>query len=227
LESPFSWSSFWSDPAALIGAAIVLLAALALGFWLGRRRDRDAAERARELEDRLQLAEDEMSRYRQEVADHFGQTSQLLRDLTMQYRNVYEHLAEGARTLCPEAGTLLPGSLAEAALPAEASEPPRTNGAGRPDDDAQLDLLEDTERWQPRPASDREALEPLLDEEVDERLVHADEPLVPAEEPRVHADERPLHPDASLLRSDEPLPGEVEPRDESRERPAEPATRPT
>src|SRR5690606_39350720 len=83
-----------------------------------------------------------MNRYRQDVSEHFAQTSKLLRDLTLQYRNVYEHLAEGARTLCPEAGTLLPGSLAEAALPAEASpeehpapaapaaEPARTNGAG-------------------------------------------------------------------------------------------------
>jgi hypothetical protein len=165
LESPLA--ALFSDPVALAIAAIVLLAALALGFALGRRRDRDAAERARELEDRLQLAEDEMNRYRHEVSEHFGQTSKLLRDLTLQYRNVYEHLAEGARNLCPEAGTLLPGSLAEAALPAEASEPPRTNGAGEAEH-AQLDLLEPSDRWQERPATESEALEPLLDEELDE-----------------------------------------------------------
>src|SRR5690606_28886567 len=57
--------------------------------------------------------------------------SRLLRDLTLQYRNVYEHLAEGARTLCPEGAQLLAPSLAEeASLAAEAA---RDEGAaGRP-----------------------------------------------------------------------------------------------
>jgi len=166
LQSPLS-SSFWSDPAALAIAAIVLAGAFLIGLAVGRRRSRDAAERARELEDRLQLAEDEMNRYRHEVSEHFGQTSKLLRDLTIQYRSVYEHLAEGARSLCPEAGTLLPVSLAEAALPAEASEPARTNGAGEADD-AQLDLLEHTDAWHEHAGSESEALEPLLDEELEE-----------------------------------------------------------
>jgi uncharacterized membrane-anchored protein YhcB (DUF1043 family) len=178
-------SSFWSDPVALLLAAAVLVGAFLLGLAFGRRRAQDAVDRARDLEDRLQIAEEEMSRYRQEVADHFAQTSKLLRDLTLQYRNVYEHLAEGARTLCPEAGTLLPGSLAEAALPAEASEPeqsPRTNGAARAEDDAQLDLLEHTDAWQSAPArSASDDLEPLLDEEVDERLTDLGAP--PAGEP--------------------------------------------
>lgn len=158
----------FSDPIALGIAAIVLIGAFLVGLAIGRRRSRDAVERAREMEDRLQLAEDEMNRYRNEVSDHFGQTSKLLRDLTLQYRSVYEHLAEGAHTLCPEAGTLLPGSLAEAALPAEASEPPRTNGAAAPAaDDAQLDLLEHTDTWHEEAGAGREALEPLLDEELE------------------------------------------------------------
>jgi uncharacterized membrane-anchored protein YhcB (DUF1043 family) len=162
----------WADPTALVIGALALGGAFAIGIVIGRRRSHDAAERARELEDRLQLAEDEMNRYRQEVSEHFGQTSKLLRDLTIQYRNVYEHLADGARSLCPEAGTLLPGSLAEAALPAEASDPPRTNGAGEAHeahDDAQLDLLEHAEAWHEPPGAEPEveALEPLLDEELE------------------------------------------------------------
>ena len=182
MASPLD-SSFWSDPVALLLAAAVLVGAFLLGLAFGRRRAQDAVDRARDLEDRLQIAEEEMSRYRQEVADHFAQTSKLLRDLTIQYRKVYEHLAEGARTLCPEAGSLLPGSLAEAALPAEASEPeqaPRANGADSIDD-AQLDLLEHTDAWQPSAGSASDALEPLLDEEVDERLAGLDAP--PAAEP--------------------------------------------
>lgn len=180
MESPFAWSSFWSDPVALAIAAIVLAGAFLAGLALGRRRSRDAVERARDLEDRLQLAEDEMNRYRHEVSEHFGQTSKLLRDLTIQYRNVYEHLAEGARSLCPEAGTLLPGSLAEAALPAAASASSRSNGAAAaaaPEaDDAQLDLLERADAWRAHEDAQAETLEPLLDDEVDARLGPLDAP---------------------------------------------------
>jgi uncharacterized membrane-anchored protein YhcB (DUF1043 family) len=169
VDSPSAWSSLFSDPIALAIAALVLVGTFWIGLALGRSRSRDAVERAREAEDRLQLAEDEMNRYRHEVSEHFGQTSQLLRDLTLQYRNVYEHLAEGARTLCPEAGVLLPGSLAEAALPAQASEPARTNGAGtaEPADDGQLDLLENADLWHEHAGSEAEDLEPLLDERIE------------------------------------------------------------
>jgi len=171
LESPLS--ALLSDPVALAIAVLVLIAAFWIGLALGRRRSADAVERARELEDRLQLAEDEMNRYRGDVSEHFGQTSKLLRDLTLQYRNVYEHLADGARTLCPEAGTLLPVTFAEAALPAEASaDPARTNGAGVTTepvtDDAQLDLLEDADRWHEHAGADAAELEPLLEERIEE-----------------------------------------------------------
>lgn len=171
LESPLS--ALLSDPVALAIAVLVLIATFWIGLALGRRRSADAVERARDLEDRLQLAEDEMNRYRGDVSEHFGQTSKLLRDLTLQYRNVYEHLADGARTLCPEAGTLLPVTFAEAALPAEASaDPARTNGASVTEpvaDDAQLDLLEDADRWHEHAGSEAAAeLEPLLEEQLEE-----------------------------------------------------------
>lgn len=168
-DSSFSWSSLLSDPLALAVAALVLLGAFWIGIAIGRSRSRDAVERAREAEDRLQLAEDEMNRYRHEVSEHFGQTSQLLRDLTLQYRSVYEHLAEGARTLCPEAGVLLPGSLAEAALPAQASDPGRGNGAAtaEPEDDGQLDLLENADHWHEHAGAEAAELEPLLDERIE------------------------------------------------------------
>jgi len=65
-----------------------------------------------ELEARLGAAEQErdeaseaLGRYQQEVAGHFSQTSDLLKEMTLQYRNIYEHLAQGAEALCPE-GTL-------------------------------------------------------------------------------------------------------------------------
>lgn len=175
MESPFAWSSLLFDPIALAISLLALLGVFWIGFAIGRGRSRDAVERAREAEDRLQLAEDEMNRYRHEVSEHFGQTSQLLRDLTLQYRNVYEHLAEGARTLCPEAGTLLPGSLAEA-LPARASDAPRTNGAAAAEADGQLDLLESADHWHEHAGSEAEQLEPLLDEQIEAGADAAPEP---------------------------------------------------
>jgi hypothetical protein len=98
---------------------------------------------------------------------------------------VYEHLAEGARSLCPEAGTLLPGSLAEAALPAEASDAPRTNGAGdaaAAEDDGQLDLLENADLWHEHAGAEAEELEPLLDERIepDDRLAPPPPPATEA-----------------------------------------------
>ena len=43
--------------------------------------------------------------YRQEVAAHFGKTAELLEHLLGNYREVHNHLAQGAETLC-EQGTV-------------------------------------------------------------------------------------------------------------------------
>ncbi len=60
------------------------------------------AEEAENLLEQLRLAREEHEAYRLSVVDHFSGTSDLLRDLTVQYRSVYEHLTKGASTLCPE-----------------------------------------------------------------------------------------------------------------------------
>jgi uncharacterized membrane-anchored protein YhcB (DUF1043 family) len=82
------------------------------GVALRRRLELELAsseqERARiELEAealRVQLkkARDEYDQYRLNVVDHFSGTSDLLREMTVQYRSVYEHLTTGASKLCPE-----------------------------------------------------------------------------------------------------------------------------
>jgi len=61
-----------------------------------------AAADAEDLLEQLGKARDEHAAYRMNVMDHFSGTSDLLRDLTVQYRSVYEHLTKGASTLCPE-----------------------------------------------------------------------------------------------------------------------------
>ncbi len=105
----------------LIAAGVALLIAVA-SFAIGRRSG-FLAQQIRELTGALDDARaeadgarDELDRYRGSVADHFAETSEKLRDLTLQYRSVYDHLAAGANALCPEGFEQLEGGLA-AALP--------------------------------------------------------------------------------------------------------------
>lgn len=90
-------------------------AAALVGFLLGRLTASHAA-RARQLEAELEGAlkegerlaaelaaiREEQTRYRSEVADHLVGTADRMRDLALQYRAVYDHLADGARSLSPE-----------------------------------------------------------------------------------------------------------------------------
>ena len=50
-------------------------------------------------------------------------TSERLRELTFQYRAIYNHLAEGAVDLCPEGFEKLDGGLGLDALPEESETP--------------------------------------------------------------------------------------------------------
>lgn len=140
-----------------IGGALI---GLALGVVLGRSRSRGDANRVLELEEKLRVAESDHATYRSQVSGHFVETSRRLHDLTLQYKSVYEHLADGARSLCPEGAIAIAPSLAEAALP-EAASPSAPER-----DDSQLDLeLDAPGRWSADPGADDE-LGPLLDEEA-------------------------------------------------------------
>lgn len=117
---------------ALVGLAVGVLA----GVLWGRRTNR-VRSYARGLEQKLeeqrlaqerlgaevQATRDELKRrrqeaeaYRDQVAEHFGGTSRLLRDLTLQYRAVYQHLAEGARDLCADGAIPLELGLPDSPL---------------------------------------------------------------------------------------------------------------
>jgi uncharacterized membrane-anchored protein YhcB (DUF1043 family) len=125
----------------MVGA--MLLGGIALGYGLGLRF---SAARARacqlegELEDlqkeherahaeiragrdELERAREGLERYRGKVADHFAGTSERLCELTVQYRAIYNHLAEGAADLCPEGFEKLEGGLGLDALPEESDAP--------------------------------------------------------------------------------------------------------
>jgi uncharacterized membrane-anchored protein YhcB (DUF1043 family) len=117
------------------------LVAFAIGILIGRRSGADAA-RARTLsaeldgqraalervqgeklalETELRRARDDAEGYRGQVVEHFYGTSEQLRALTLRYRELFVHLAEGARTLCPEASSALEAGLQPPALASDAS----------------------------------------------------------------------------------------------------------
>jgi uncharacterized membrane-anchored protein YhcB (DUF1043 family) len=105
---------------SLLFAILVLGGTALAGVLWGRSSARAAAQRCRELEAELAASQAALGQYRSEVAAHFSQTSELLRTMTHHYRTVYEHLAEGARTLCPDQVTSLGAGLDRALLPEEA-----------------------------------------------------------------------------------------------------------
>lgn len=57
----------------------------------------------RDIEQRLHEAENNLQAYQRDVAEHFTQTSQLVNNLTQAYREVHEHLANGALKLATPA----------------------------------------------------------------------------------------------------------------------------
>jgi len=66
----------------------------------------------------------EQEQYRTRVADHFAGASDRFRDLSLQYRSLFDHLSEGARTLCGGDFAALEGDLIAGALPAQAAAAP-------------------------------------------------------------------------------------------------------
>jgi uncharacterized membrane-anchored protein YhcB (DUF1043 family) len=139
--------SFESLPPGLLPWGLGALAlGLVLGFVVGRTTGRWHARLRRLQEElsaasaRLQAASDELKRreeefegYRTRVVEHFAGASDLFQDLTLQYRTFYDHLARGARTLCPEGSLQLESSLEQLAL-ATGEELRAAGGAGEPDE---------------------------------------------------------------------------------------------
>jgi uncharacterized membrane-anchored protein YhcB (DUF1043 family) len=120
----------------LLASVAFTLVGLGIGVLLGRRSAAGAL-RARALEAELDAQRAELERvqgeklalgaelerarheaegYRTRVVEHFYGTSEQLRSLTLRYRELFEHLAEGARELCPEASTALQAGLELPAL---------------------------------------------------------------------------------------------------------------
>ena len=77
--------------AFLLGTTLGCIAA-----WLIISRD----NRTQQLEVELNELKGHFTDYRDQVTRHFMQTSSLVQTMTDSYRDVYEHLASGAKRLC-------------------------------------------------------------------------------------------------------------------------------
>lgn len=122
------------------------------GYALARARNPDT--RVRELEEHLHTLQDKYDRYQEAVSQHFVTTAQLVNTLSQSYREVHQHLQQGASSLCADGrrGNSNPGSAFEAlsstsppALQAERVddhfrvEPPRDYATKKPSDKGTLD----------------------------------------------------------------------------------------
>jgi len=136
----------FDDPTSYpIVLAASVAAALVVGAVIGRRTG-DAQGRIKALEAQVEAAikerefadaaaeaakhevarvREELREYRAGVVGHFAGTSGLLRELTHQYRAVYEHLTDGATSLCPKGSIDQLEALRTEKLPEFGSPSPR------------------------------------------------------------------------------------------------------
>ena len=89
------------------------IACLALGLVIGAAfasRLGGGPARVRELEEQLRRLRESEREYRESVSEHFNTTAGLVKQMTESYKDVYQHLAGGAQSLCSAevASRLLP-----------------------------------------------------------------------------------------------------------------------
>jgi uncharacterized membrane-anchored protein YhcB (DUF1043 family) len=77
----------------VLGAAGLLVVGGGLGFWLAQLRLRGESAKADEVQQQF-------DEYRREVTQHFGRTAEHFKAIGREYRELYEHMASGADSLC-------------------------------------------------------------------------------------------------------------------------------
>jgi uncharacterized membrane-anchored protein YhcB (DUF1043 family) len=100
----------------------VLIVGLGIGMLLGRRTS-PAEQKYRDVERKLDQTLQNKKAYEDEVVEHFTDTAKLLNNLTESYRDVHNHLAKGAATLCQGEGPVSLDRLEDGRDPAEIPAP--------------------------------------------------------------------------------------------------------
>jgi uncharacterized protein len=83
----------------------LVLVALVIGLIAGAivtQRIAPSKQSQKDMEKHLEDLQQQQKSYQQEVVEHFSQTGQLLNQLTASYRDVHEHLANGAQLLADQ-----------------------------------------------------------------------------------------------------------------------------
>jgi uncharacterized membrane-anchored protein YhcB (DUF1043 family) len=88
----------YSANTLILAVIVALLLGLGIGALISRRLSPDT-RRQRELERDLERVLEQQRDYQVEVSEHFADTGKLLGTLAESYRNVHNHLAEGAGRL--------------------------------------------------------------------------------------------------------------------------------
>ena len=106
-------------------AAGLLIAGIVIGLLIGRRQS-PAGQKYREVERKLDQVLQDKKAYEDEVVEHFGETAKLINSLTESYRDVHNHLAQGAANLCQGKGPVsldrLEDGSGSAEIPAELAD---------------------------------------------------------------------------------------------------------
>jgi hypothetical protein len=137
----------------------LLIAGIIIGLLIGRRQS-PAGQKYRDVERKLDQVLQDKKVYEDEVVEHFGETAKLLNSLTESYRDVHNHLAQGAGNLCQgkgpvtlgrlEDGSEIPPQLADIQPPLDYA--PKTS----PDEKGMLNEEFGLDRNKPKPALENE-----------------------------------------------------------------------
>ncbi len=101
----------------MMGAAVLIMG-LVIGVVFGRSTS-PAGQKYRDVERKLDQILQDKKAYEDEVVEHFTDTAKLLNNLTESYRDVHNHLAKGAATLCQGEGPISLDRLEDGRDPAE------------------------------------------------------------------------------------------------------------
>lgn len=110
-----------STTSAVVIALLALVTGAVLGVFLWRSFG-PHQNRNRDLEKRLEMAEQRLGDYQSDVTEHFVETSRRVNELTRNYRDVHEYLASSAVKLT----TPSVGREMRAAAQIDWSEPKQT-----------------------------------------------------------------------------------------------------
>lgn len=84
------------------GIVVAALVSFIIGLLIGRRKSGNAAK-IKQLSESLNRAESQRDHFQHQVSNHFSDTARLLNELTEKYKDVHQHLAQGAEQLCRDA----------------------------------------------------------------------------------------------------------------------------